>query len=114
MDDFDQGYTKHLELGGTTLQGHFLLKIKGHFLKIKRVLLCLLQILEAQAPLHSPIATALILILRFLLKQGIRVSGGIVVTYFFLEQGTKTCVFLHWCGGQNMSKGEILLHWAVI
>ena len=30
-------------LGGTTLRGHFLRKKKGHFLRIKRALVCLLQ-----------------------------------------------------------------------
>ena len=30
-------------LGGTTLQGNFLIKLKGRFLNIKRALLCLLQ-----------------------------------------------------------------------
>ena len=37
-------------LGGTTLRGNFFLRKKGHFLKIKRALLCLLQNLEATCP----------------------------------------------------------------
>ena len=41
----DVGSISHL--GGTTLRGH---RKEGHFLKIKRALLCLLQILEARAP----------------------------------------------------------------
>ena len=33
-------------LGGTALRGHFFLKETGHFLRIKRALLCSLQNLE--------------------------------------------------------------------
>ena len=37
-------------LGGTTLGGHFFLKKKGPFSKIKRALLCLLQNLGGHVP----------------------------------------------------------------
>ena len=37
-------------LGGTTLRGHFSPRKKGHFLRIKRALLCLQQNVGAPAP----------------------------------------------------------------
>ena len=43
---------KHLKFGGTTLQGHFSFKLKGHFLKIEGTL-CLLQNLGGA---HAPSA----------------------------------------------------------
>ena len=39
---------------GTTSRGHFFLKKKGHFLKIKRALLCLLQNLGGHVPPVPP------------------------------------------------------------
>ena len=46
-----QGRRKHLKReGSTTLRGHFLLRRKGNFLKIKRALLCLLQNHGGRAP----------------------------------------------------------------
>ena len=42
-------------LGDTMLRGHFVLKKKGHFLRIKRALLCLLQNLGGvRAPSAPP------------------------------------------------------------
>ena len=41
-------------LGGTTLRGHFFLKKKGAFLKIKRALLCLLENLGGHVPPVPP------------------------------------------------------------
>ena len=46
-------------LGGTTLQGHFSLKKKGHFLEIKRALLCLLQNLGGHVPQCPMIPTSM-------------------------------------------------------
>ena len=41
-------------LGGTTLRGHFSLREKGHFLKMKKALLCLLQNLGGHTPPVPP------------------------------------------------------------
>ena len=46
------GRISNLGGGDTTLQGHFFIKLKGQFLKIKRALLCLFQNLGGGA--HVP------------------------------------------------------------
>ena len=50
-----RGRRKHLKLGGKTLRGHFSLRKRGHFLKINRALLCLLQNLIGYVPQCPPI-----------------------------------------------------------
>ena len=47
------------DLGGTTLRRHFFHKKRGHFLKIKRPLLCLLQNLGGHMPLVHPVPTSI-------------------------------------------------------
>ena len=57
----DQGRRKYLKLGGgTALRGHFFLKKKGAFIRLKSALLCLLQNLGgAHAPSAPPVPTSL-------------------------------------------------------
>eukprot|EP00112_Aurelia_sp_Birch-Aquarium-sp1_P017464 Seg405.6 transcript_id=Seg405.6/GoldUCD/mRNA.D3Y31 product="hypothetical protein" protein_id=Seg405.6/GoldUCD/D3Y31 len=56
-----QGRRKHLKLGRARhFKGTFFIKLKGHFLKIKRALLCLLQNLGGtRAPSAPPVPTSL-------------------------------------------------------
>ena len=56
-----QGRRKHLKLGRARhFEGMFLLKKRGHFLKMKRALLCLLQNLgRARAPSVPPVPTSM-------------------------------------------------------
>ena len=56
-----QGRRKHLKLGRARhFEGMFLLKKRGHFLKMKRALLCLLQNLgRARAP-SAPVPTSML------------------------------------------------------
>ena len=45
---------KHLKIGGIILRGHFLPSSKrGHFLKLKRILLCLLQNVPPMPPVPT-------------------------------------------------------------
>ena len=56
-EGFKQGRRKHLRR--TTLRGHFLLKKKGAFSKIKRELLCSLQNLGGTYPQCPPVPTSM-------------------------------------------------------
>ena len=52
---FAQGRRKHLKLGGARhFEGAFFLRKRGHFLKVKRALLCLLQNLGRHMPPVPP------------------------------------------------------------
>ena len=51
---------KHLKLGrARRFEGTFSLRKKGHFLKIKRALLCLLQNLGGHVPPVPPVPTSM-------------------------------------------------------
>ena len=56
-----QGRRKQLKLGGggTTLRGHFSLRKRGHFLKIKRAIIWLFQSLGGHVPPVPPVPTSM-------------------------------------------------------
>ena len=57
---WEQGRRKHLKFGGTNFKGTSYLKLKGHFLKIKGVPLCLLQNFAGNYP-HCPMVPAVMI-----------------------------------------------------
>ena len=89
-----QGRPSISNLGGTPLRGHFFLKKKGHFLRIERAFLCLLQNLWKHLPPVPPSSVPMSLLVVALIKFSLRGrAAGMGITFRILTPGQRV-IFL--------------------
>ena len=89
---FQQGRRKHLKLGGAPhLEGTFFLRKRGHFLKIKRALLCLLQNLVGTCPqCPPPVPTSMCF--KYCIVMSLQTSSSsIMASRISVQQSQQVC-----------------------
>ena len=103
---------KHLKIGGIILRGHFLPSSKrGHFLKLKRILLCLLQNVPPMPPVPTSMKPLCVYFLTFHINW-------LLSLYFFLHHSVLMFIntrdaqyFWQLCMRYYQTLCEIVIFW---